>query len=61
MTKKLHITLELPDDVAARLRESFTGERLKYESRRSIEDISLPREPRVQLPRISAEIGRAHV
>lgn len=54
MTKKLHITLDLPDDVAARLRESFTGERLKYESHRSIEDISLPREPRVQLPRISA-------
>lgn len=54
MTKKLHITLELPDDVAARLRESFTGDKLKYETHRSIEDIVLPRERRPRPPRISA-------
>ncbi len=56
MTKKLHITLELPDDVAARLRESFTGERLKYETHRSIEDIALPRERRPRPPRISTVV-----
>lgn len=56
MTKKLHITLELPDDVAARLRESFTGDTLKYETHRSIEDIVLPRERRPRPPRISAVV-----
>lgn len=44
MTKKLHITLDLPDDVAARMRESFIGDRLKFETRRSIEDLPLTRE-----------------
>lgn len=44
MTKKLHITLDVPDDVAARIRESFIGDRLKYETRRSIEDLPLTRE-----------------
>lgn len=52
MTKKLHITLDLPDDVAARMRESFIGDRLKFETRRSIEDLPLTREKRSRFPQV---------